>query len=378
VGGLEIFGETYDYPYQEQKRTVGKTPRILVENLRGITRITGTDTEELKVTGRATIRAFDQADADRILKGSPLEVVQQGDLMVIRTNQDRAPNAHRMASDLEIAVPRGTVVQGRGRSGDFDVSEVAGVDISGDTASVRVTNIAGNVRADLRRSDILRATGVKGNVDLKSNSGSDIELENIEGQATLNGSFSGELMFRNLLKPLRFESHQTELRVEKVPGQLRVSRGELIAHGIDGPVVLRAESKDVELADFTQTLELAINRGDVELRPGKLPLAKMDVRTRSGDVHLALPPGARFELRASTARGEIDNEYGSPLATERNGRGGILAGSVGGGPQIQVATDRGAVIVRKVSPADVPQPPQPPGAPKPPPKAEQELKVEQQ
>jgi DUF4097 and DUF4098 domain-containing protein YvlB len=252
---------------------------------------------------------------------------------------------------------------------------VSGVDVDSDSAGIRVTNIAGAVRADVRRSDIFRATNVKGAVDLKG-SGWDVELENVEGQASVNGAYSGELIFRNLAKPLRFESHQTNLRVEKVGGQLRMSRGELSASGVDGPVILRTESKDVELSDFTQTLEIEVSRGDIELRPGKLPLAKMDVRTRSGNIHLALPPVARFDLRATTERGEISNEFGAPLVQERDGRGARLTGVVSGGPQIQIATNRGSVIVRKVSPGETPAPsPAPSGKA---PKAESELQVERQ
>lgn len=371
--GLEVLGESYDFPYGEQKRAVGKTPRILVENLRGNARVVGSDTEELRVVGRMTVRAFNQADAARVSKECPLELVPQGDLLVVRTNQDRASGAHRITSDLEIAVPKGAIVQARGRAGDFDISDVTGVDVDSDNAGVRLNNIAGNVRAELRRSDIVRATNVKGSVEVKG-SGWDVELENVEGEAVVNGSFSGEMSFRNLAKQLRFESHTTELRAASITGQLRMGRGDLSADGIAGPVILRTESKDVELTDFTQTLEIAVNRGDIELRPGKLPLSKMDVRTRSGNIHLAVPPPARFQMRATTARGEIANEFGAPLEQERDGRGARLTGSVGAGPEIQLATDRGSVTVRKVS-LEAPAPPLAPEAPEAP---KAGLKVEKQ
>jgi DUF4097 and DUF4098 domain-containing protein YvlB len=371
--GLEVFGESYDFQLPEQKRAVGKTPRILIENLRGMTRITGADSEELKVTGRTTVRAFQQADAERVYKEAPLEIATQGDLIIVRTNQDRPSGPQRLTSDLEITVPKGAVIQGRGRQGDFDLSDVAGVDIDSDNAGVRMNNIAGDVRVDLRRSDIVRANNVKGNVDIKGG-GWDIELENIAGQATINGSYSGELIFRNLARPLRFEGHQTELRLEKIPGQVRMSRGDFNAQGFEGPMTLKGQSKDIEISDFTQSIDISMERGDIEIRPGRLPLSKMEVHTRAGNIHLAVPGAARFQLRASTNRGEIDNEFGAPLQFEPDGRGGRLAGMVGGagGPEIQLAADRGSVTVRRVS-AEAPAPPE---APKPPPTPE--LKVEKQ
>jgi len=53
------------------------------------------------------------------------------------------------------------------------------------------------VRIDLRKSDIVRAVNVKGLVDIKGH-GSDIDLQNIEGQVTVTGAYSGEIQFRNL------------------------------------------------------------------------------------------------------------------------------------------------------------------------------------
>jgi hypothetical protein len=85
----------------------------------------------------------------------------------------------------------------------------------------------------------------------------------------------------------------------------------------------------------------------------------MDVRTKSGDIDLAIPPGGKFELKMVTSRGEAHNEYGSPLTTSEEHRGATIAGLAGTGPQLRLETGRGTVTARK---AGVPE----------------ELKVEQQ
>ena len=51
--------------------------------------------------------------------------------------------------------------------------------------------------------------------------GSDIELQDIEGQVTVNGTFVGQKQFRNLAKPFRYEGSMVELNAEKLPGQIR-------------------------------------------------------------------------------------------------------------------------------------------------------------
>ncbi len=371
IRGVEVFGESYDYPLDAEQQGVGKVPRIVVENLRGNTRIVGTDTDQVKVTGRKTVRALRQEDADKSNQLTPIEVTQAGDQVVIRTNQERAGSDHRISADLEITVPKGSSIQARGRYGDFDVTDIDGsVEISSDNAGVRLQTIGGDVRTDLRRSDIVRASGVKGLVEVKSNSGEDVDIENVQGQVTVNGNFSGEIQFRNLAKPVRFESAHTDLKVERVAGELRMGLGDMTANDIVGPLTLSSRrSRDVEISGFSNELQLTLDRGDVTLRPAKSGLGKMEVKTRSGNIELALPENARFDLVAGTERGSVDNQYGSPLKQEERDRGAVIIGSVGSGPALRLNTGRGEVLVRKGSAeevtaeaeeTEVPQPPVPP------------------
>jgi len=100
---------------------------------------------------------------------------------------------------------------------------------------------------------------------------------------------------------------------------------------------------------FTQSLALEMERGDVNLSPHNLPLSKIDVRCRNvGNIDLTLPGQAKFELSASTDRGEVRNEYGTPvIRVEGDGRSSRLKTSAEGGPSIQVSTARGTITVRK-------------------------------
>ena len=100
------------------------------------------------------------------------------------------------------------------------------VDVVSDNAGVRLQNIGGAVKVDLRRSDIIRGVGIKGPVELKGR-GTDVELENVDGLVTINGSYSGEVQLRNLAKAVRFDSSSTSVHVEKIPGQLRVALGNI-------------------------------------------------------------------------------------------------------------------------------------------------------
>lgn len=366
VRGLgEVLGENFEYNHDTKRVAAGKTPRVRVENMRGSARITGIESEEVIAKGVSNIKAYTQNEADKANSQAVLEVVRQGDVIIVRSNHDRASEGLRVSSELEVTVPKGATIECKGRYGDFDVTDVAGsLVVDSDNTGVRAANIGGDVRIETRRSDILRAINVKGNVELRG-SGSDVELENIEGTSVVNGSFYGDLAFRKLAKPFRFESSSTEIRVAKVPGRIEMSRGHLTGDDLSGPVFVRGRSKDVQLSSFSDGLELQIDKGDVELRP-KLPVGKMDVRIRGGDVDLALPGGAKVELNAVTERGEIFNGIGAPFQQGRQGRGARMTGSTGAGPVLSLHTDRGKISVRSSTGFDVPTPPAAPAAPAPP------------
>jgi hypothetical protein len=356
--GVELFGESFDFPLSASYEGAGKAPRVVIDNLRGNARVITADTENIAVSGRATVRALDQGSAEGVNERCPLEIVKQGDLIVVRTNQERAAEASRISSELDITVPRGASVEGRGRYGDFEITGIAGsVEIDSANAGVRLADIGGNVRVSLGKSDVVRAVNVAGNVDMKG-SGWDVDLENIQGTTTINGSYSGEVRLRRLAKALRFQNRSNELRLERVPGQLRMTRSDLNGEDLVGPVVLRARNQDVILANFTETLELNVERGDVQVRP-RAPLAKIDVRTNAGDIDFAVPAGAKFQLRATTSRGEIVDDFGAPLEGRREGRGQVLMGSVGGGPEVSLVSERGTIRLYKAG-AEPPRPPTPP------------------
>ncbi len=374
ITGLEMFGEGFDFPVKGEKLKVGKTPQIVIESFRGNARIAGADTEDVKVTGRKTVRALNQQDADRADKETPFEVVQNGSQIIIRTNQDRVSGGLRVGADLEITVPKGASFSGMGRYGDFDINDIAGpVEITSDNAGARLQNIGGNVRIDTRKSDIIRAVNIKGSVELKGR-GTDLELQSVEGPVTVSASYTGMVQFRGLSKTVRYEAQNSDFSAERVPGQVRMTLSDINGNDVVGPIRIHARSRDVQLANFTQNVEISLDRGDVDLRPGVAPLGKFDVHTRSGDIEFSIPEKAKLELSASTERGEISNDFGgNAFSADNSGRGASLKGAVGGdGPKVVLYTNRGGITIRKstgVEKAAEPNEPRMPAIPKGPPKA---------
>src|SRR6202034_3303996 len=105
--------------------------------------------------------------------------------------------------------------------------------------------------------------------------------------------------------------------------------------------------RDIQATDVTGALDLMVDRGDIQVTVGKSPVAKIDVHTRNGDITLALPEKAEFQIDRSTSQGDRDNEFGGGLEQHSNGHAATIKGHVGNGPLLTVGTDRGTVSVKK-------------------------------
>jgi DUF4097 and DUF4098 domain-containing protein YvlB len=371
-----VFGESYDYPISAQAPSAG-LKRVTFENARGNIRVTGGDGEDVVVTGRKSIRAWGRNDADRTNENTTVEIVPQGDRLLIRANQDRVPDNQQMTADLEVTLPRRMTVEARGRSGDLEVSDIAGdVELVTDRSDVRLSRIGGNARLEVGRSEVVRAVDIKGKIDLQGR-GSDVELENIQGQVTINGSYMGTLDFKNLAKPLQFEgTRNTELHAQAIPGRVSMDLSAISGSGLTGPVRLVTQSRDIKLEQFTQGLDVDTERGDVQLQPAT-PVPAIEARSGMGRIELVLPDKAAFDLHATAERGEAVNDYGSAIRLETEGRTNTLTGKVGNGPAIKLTANHGSVSVRKEGnpPSELPETPRPPRPPKSPPPPDGEIKM---
>ncbi len=348
---LEVFGESFDFTAHYDQR-VPPNATVVIQNLQGNVRVVGAESgDRMSITSRKSVKAFDRAAAELGDKETPVEITEQGGQILVRTNQDRLSGNRRMSADLEISLPKSAALRLEGRYGDWDVKDVAGpVEVTSANAGVRLSNITKNVRVDLRRSDIVRATQVKGNVEIAGR-GRDIELETIAGTVTINGDFSGNIKLQDVAKTVRYTSGVTELSVEKLPGRVEMDLGSLHGSNVVGPFRLNARSKDVRIEGFSKEMEIISRRGDIELRDARLPLANIHADSQNGSIELELPANAVFSLDAKSANGRVDNQFGGAIQVEdwakSPKRRGAVASKVGPGAQIRLSTERGDITLKK-------------------------------
>ena len=348
MGPAGMFGESFDFDVKQSLPVTAADARVLLEGLKGNVTVSGDDSSDVVVSGRKTIHAFSRNTAKQADHRTQIEIVRNGNDIVVRSTGSPEHDDLSISYDVDIKVPRRMSLSAQGSPENVTAESLDGnVDISGGNGNVRLTSIGGNVRVETtKRKDLVRAIGIKGNLDLRG-TGTDLQLEDVIGQVTIQGNYFGTLEFRNLAKPLHFESEQTDLRVEKLPGSISMDLGDFRADNIVGPLRLRCQSRDVHISNFSNDLEVNIERGDIELNPQRTPLAKMDVHLRAGDIDLTLPEKGPFDLRGSTSQGDVENQYGNGIATNSEGRTASIKSEASSGPVITVTTDRGNITVKK-------------------------------
>ena len=62
----------------------------------------GDDQQDIRITGRKTIRAFSRADADHADQQTPIDIVIQGNIATVRSNQERVTDDRRVFADLAL------------------------------------------------------------------------------------------------------------------------------------------------------------------------------------------------------------------------------------------------------------------------------------
>ena len=346
-GSVSILGNSFDYGVSADSNASGVT-RVILDNIDGDLTVHGSDDADVKVTGHKTVRAFSHSDADRADKETTIHLERQGDSLVLRADQPTHSGMLSIATDLDLVVPKGLNIEARGR-GDLNIEDMDGtVGVTDSRGDVRLNNIGKDVRVEAARGGVVHATGVRGTVDLQGRGG-DVQLENVEGQVTINGEFSGTLEFHALAKPMHFESSRSDFRVEQLPGTITMDLGQIKMENVVGPVKFRTGNRDIEANDVTNSLELNVDRGDIQVSASKAPLPKMDVHTRNGDITLTLPDKAGFDLDGKTGAGEVENDFGDPLINHSDGRSAYVKGKVGSGPALVLVTDRGTMTIKEVS-----------------------------
>jgi len=147
---------------------------------------------------------------------------------------------------------------------------------------------------------------------------------------------------------VEFKSARSDITLSSVPGDLEISGDSLRATDVIGPMRLVTRSKEIHLEGVTGDVEVENTNGGIEIHPAnKLPMGKMMITGKHGDITLVLPPNAGFQVDATTRKGDITSDF-SPLRTEESNGSSRASGTIGNGAaKLQINADTGDIHINK-------------------------------
>jgi hypothetical protein len=336
--------ETQELPAQQVKPGA----EILIQAQRGDITVNGTDESEIRVVAKKSASAFDEGEARESARAIDVKLVPTSRGFEVRP-ETRGGNADRARTDLDVRIPKNTTVTVKTDSGDVHICDINGsVDATDGHGSIEICNAGGDVHAAMKHGD-LRILTAKGNVRL-TGSGSEVEVDDVTGDTSVEGEFFGPIRARNLAHGFHFVSNQTDLSMGALPGRLELDSGELSMDDASGNIQLTTRDKNVVMENITGRLRIDNKRGEVTVRLRQAPTEEISISEESGPVELALPANSNFEVDAVSRSGEITNDFDDPdLKASDDGHGNkMLRGKRGNkGPRIELRSTWGPIRLRK-------------------------------
>ncbi len=343
LGGM--FGNTYTFDNNIDQAFPAKGSLRIVSD-RGRLTVSPSDDDKLHVVVHKKLHADNQDNANKYNDQTQPKITVNGTSVVLDANTHGA-GEHGVESDLEIQVPRDASIDATGRYGDVAVNDrKADVKLVWQHGDVSLGDITGSANVSLDKGS-LRASKVSGDMDIQGRI-DDVTLDEIGGGVRLNGDFFNDIRLSKVAKAVTFKSARSDMSVASVPGDLDVDRDSVRGNGVNGPGRIATSSKEIHLENVAGDLQVETTNGDIELRAAnKLPVGKLTISGKHGDITLTLPPNAGFQVDAATHKGDISSDWDA-LKIENNAGSSTAKGTVGNGvSKLQINSDTGDIRISK-------------------------------
>jgi len=343
LGGM--FGTAYTFDDTiEQSFPPGGSLRIVSD--RGTINVTPADGNTIRVAVHKKLYANNQEDANRYNEGTKPQITLNGSNVLLNANTNGAGD-HGVQTDMDVFVPRDAAVEVASKRGDVSIStRKADVKLTVQHGDIALNEIAGSAKMSLDKGSI-RASNISGDVDIDGRV-DDVTLEDVKGAVRLNGDFFNDIRLSKIGRTVEFKSARSDIALASVPGDLQISGDSLRATDASGPMRLITRSKEIHLEGVTGDIQVENANGDIEIHAAdKLPMGKMNLNGRHGDISLTIPANAGFQLDATTRKGDITTDFGS-LKIDSSSGGSRASGTVGNGAsKLQINADTGDIRINK-------------------------------
>jgi hypothetical protein len=349
----EVFGPWWgeDFTFSEEVAAgmpVKPGSLVKINNYRGNVEIHAEETGEIRVVSKKSLRASNDAEANRIARDISVTVREVPGGIEVRPEL-KDEGYRRVRVDMEIHVPKSVNIEAETDRGGISVAGITGkLRLNSARGDVEVRDAGSEVSVDLKGGDV-RIQGVQGAVRI-SGRGSEIEVADVTGDAVIQGEFYGPIRTKNVAKEVRFVSQRTDLTISNLPGRMEMGGGDLEIYDTPGSVTVTTRNKDIVFENVGGRISVENRRGNVEVRMRQAPKEELSITNESGTVELGLPESSTFELTATSRQGDVESDFQGPdLKSSRDDRTNTLQGRVGSrGPRIQLKTTYGSVRIRKI------------------------------
>jgi hypothetical protein len=343
--------DAHSFDLEVAPKPVPPNARISVRSTRGDITVRAGDTSEIRVTGQARVRSWNESEASKIGKQATVEIVRNGDGFEVHPTGS-ADGSSRVAVDMDIVVPAKASVSIRSERGAITVSDLSTpVTISGKSGDIEVRSTAGDVSIDASGGDI-KVSDTKGDVKI-SGRGGEVAVTSATGGLTLNGEFVGPIRADKVAKGVRFVSHRTDLTLTQLTGHLETESGNLNIVDAPGNLSLRTNRYDISIENVAGKLRIENRDGNVSLRFSTPPKEDIEISNASASISLTLPGNSNFEIAADCHSGDIDTEFQAGTLTKSTTNSGDshLEGKYGSsrGPKIILKTTYGSISISKTT-----------------------------
>src|SRR6267378_3305291 len=331
-------GESYSYDIDVAPKKIPANARVMVRSGRGDITVRGSDSAEIRVTAKKTVRSWSETDAQRIAEPINVTIEQNGDGYEVHPSGYDLSNS-RIGVDLEVAIPKKSVLSIKTDKGD--------VTVSGISADVGITDMTGDVKV--------------------SGKGGEIEVNDTTGSLTVEGEFYGPVRADKAIKGVRMVSSKTDLTLSALAGHMEAGSGNMDIVDAPGNLNLRTRDSEINVENPGGKVNIDNRNASIGVRFSSAPKEDVQITNSSSEIALTVPAGASFEIVADCRNCDISSEFPGLSASKTGSGDSHLAGKYGSGkgPKITLKTSYGNISLRRTS-MSLPAPPAPPAPPQPP------------
>ncbi len=343
LGGIFGTAYTFDETLQQAFPAHGNL-RVVCDH--GSLNIAPADDNTLRVVVHKKVYAQNQNDANKYNDGTKPQITVTGNSVVLNANTNGA-GEHGVQADMDIFVPRDATLDIAGKRGDVTVNDhTADVKVELQHGDVTANDLGGAVNISLQNGSV-RASKIAGDLNVEGHI-DNVTIDEVAGAVHLNGDFFDDIRLSKIAKTVTFKSSRSDMQIASVPGDLEIAGDEVRGSDLSGPSRVITRSKDIHIENVSGDLQLETTNGDIEVHAAdKLPLGRISISSKRGDISLVLPPKAGFQVFATTSKGDITSDFDAVKVDESNGSA-RASGAVGSGvSKLQINTDTGDIRITK-------------------------------